>query len=113
MDHPFGGDFRWEDLSEEEKRQMRAIMRARLTEPDLTSEESDRCLEVREPASEESKLICLTMAVNPNTPAPILHRLAHCGDPAVLERVAENHRTHSATLTFLAGNPDVDVRSAV
>jgi len=113
MDEPFNRDFRWENLSEEEKEKMRAIMRARLSQPDLSSKPERERRSVAEPDSEEFARIRRVMAMNPNTPATVLHELAENGAPALLERIAEHPRAHAATLTNLAKHPAPEVRAAV
>ncbi len=111
MDYEASSDFRWEQLSEQEKQAMRAVMHARLTEP--AHDTIDWLRDAFEAVPEEFHQIRVTMAVNPNTPAPVLHRLARSLHPIVPERVAENPRAHPATLESLAQHPHADVRAAV
>ena len=113
MDEPFNRDFRWESLDEEEKERMRAIMRARLSEPDLASKHNGKPRPASEPDSEEFARIRWVMAMNPNTPATVLHELAENGAPALLERIAEHPRAHPGTLTRLANHSTPEVRAAV
>src|SRR5579885_3145973 len=111
MNDRLDAGFRWEDLSEDEKELLRAAMRARLTEPDLSLDFSagagDSALDP------ETLRIRAYVASNPNTPAPVLHHLAKTGTPQILERIAENPRAHQATLTGLADHPHPDVRARV
>lgn len=113
MEHPFGSDFRWESLSEEERQAMRAIMHAHLTEPDLSPDVLNHSDQPLQWLQEDGHPIRLAMAVNPNTPAPVLHQIASCGVTSILERVAENPRAHHSTLSALATHSHPDVRAAV
>ncbi|MBI4533102.1 MAG: hypothetical protein HY711_04070 [Candidatus Melainabacteria bacterium] len=53
------------------------------------------------------------IAINPNTPPPVLDSLVHTGDPQLLERVAEHQRVSTSTLAKLARNTSPEVRAAV
>lgn len=64
-------------------------------------------------AALEAAKIRWLLAINPNTPAPVLDHLTVNGTSQLLERVAENPRTHSTTLAKLAMHQDSQVRAAV
>lgn len=72
----------------------------------------DRTAE-RENAALEAARIRWLLAINPNTPPPVLDHLAHNAPPPLLERIAEHPRAHSVTLTRLANHEDAQVRAAV
>ncbi|GEM_PF-585909 len=63
--------------------------------------------------AEKAKRIRWLMAVNPHTPAPVLEGLVDAGDPAHLERIAENPGASPVTLARLAFHPSEAVRAAV
>ncbi|MBX9667884.1 MAG: hypothetical protein K2X93_09715 [Candidatus Obscuribacterales bacterium] len=67
----------------------------------------------RDNAALEAARIRWLLAINPNTPPPVLDHLAHNAPSQLLERVAEHPRAHSVTLTRLASNEDAQVRAAV
>jgi hypothetical protein len=53
------------------------------------------------------------LAINPNTPPPVLDQLAKSESPVLLERVAQNPCTHSSTLARLANHENAQVRASV
>lgn len=113
MDELFKEDFCWETLNEQEKEELRAIMRMHLTHPDFSVElvfTSEACDET---VKDEFARVRWFMSTNPNTPAPVLHELARCGSPPLLERIAENRHTHPSTLSQLSQCPYPEVRAAV
>jgi hypothetical protein len=62
---------------------------------------------------EEAARIRWLLAINPNTPPPVLEHLARDTHKPLLERVAENPRAHSTTLARLSTHPDCQVRASV
>jgi hypothetical protein len=108
MTNSFREDFRWEDLSPEQKEAMRALMHSRLSEP---APEQEPAVD-RENSGEYCR-VRLMMAVNPSTPAPVLHQLARIEHLEIQERVAENPRAHAETLALLAEHQSPVVRAAV
>jgi hypothetical protein len=64
-------------------------------------------------AEREAARIRWLLAINPNTPTPVLEHLANDSSPVMLERIAENPRSTSATLTRLAAHGNPQVRAAV
>ncbi len=108
MTNPLGEDFRWEDLSPEQREAMRALMHSRLSEPASVSN-----LAADQESAAEYCRVRLLMAVNPSTPAPVLHQLARIEHHQIQERVAENPRTHADTLALLAAHESPVVRGAV
>ncbi|MDR3614921.1 MAG: hypothetical protein P4L53_15280 [Candidatus Obscuribacterales bacterium] len=76
-----------------------------------TSDESiDK--EKRASVAEEAAKIRWLLAINPNTPAPILEHLAKDQHIGLLERIAEHPRTHVTTLLRLSAHEDAQVRAA-
>jgi hypothetical protein len=63
--------------------------------------------------TKETEYIRWLLATNPNTPAPILDRLASEDVVSLLERIAEHPRTRQATLARLATHENPRVRAAV
>lgn len=61
----------------------------------------------------EAARIRWLLAINPNTPPPVLDQLARGAQADLLERIAENPRTHSATLARLADHENPQVRASV
>ncbi len=64
-------------------------------------------------AALEAAKIRWLLAINPNTPPPVLEHLTRNANLQLLERIAENPRTHSTTLARLATHEDAQVRAAV
>lgn len=61
----------------------------------------------------EAARIRWLLAINPNTPPPVLEHLSNDSSTRLLERIAENPRTHTTTLAKLANHDDGQVRAAV
>jgi chromosome condensin MukBEF complex kleisin-like MukF subunit len=61
----------------------------------------------------EAARIRWLLAINPNTPPPVLDQLANDEATVLLERIAENPKTHHYTLARLANHADQQVRAAV
>jgi hypothetical protein len=61
----------------------------------------------------ETARIRWLLAINPNTPTPVLEHLANDTSPSMLERIAENPRTSATTLSRLASHVNPQVRAAV
>src|ERR1700721_515512 len=53
------------------------------------------------------------LAINPNTPPPVLEHLARDQSASLLERIAENPRTHVTTLARLSLHAHPQVRASV
>ncbi len=67
----------------------------------------------RENAALEAARIRWLLAINPNTPPPVLDHLTNNAPSTLLERIAEHPRAHSVTLSRLANHEDSQVRAAV
>ena len=61
----------------------------------------------------EAARIRWLLAVNPNTPAPVLEHLSRDNHTPVLERIGENPRAHVTTLIKLSMHSHAQVRAAV
>lgn len=77
-----------------------------------TKPKKDRTAE-RDNAALEAARIRWLLAINPNTPPPVLDHLAHNAPTPLLERIAEHPRAHAVTLTRLANHDEAQVRAAV
>jgi hypothetical protein len=66
---------------------------------------------IKSPEREAARIRWM-LAINPNTPSPVLEQLANDNSPSTLERIAENPRTGCATLARLAHHSNPGVRAA-
>jgi hypothetical protein len=69
--------------------------------------------ESRKGVEAEAARIRWLLAINPNTPPPVLEHLSNDASVRLLERIAENPRTHTTTLAKLANHEEAQVRAAV
>lgn len=114
-DLSFAYAFHWE--KEEHMREALKVLLCNKDsgEPNImttTKPKKDRTAE-RENAALEAARIRWLLAINPNTPPPVLDHLAHNAPSPLLERIAEHPRAHAVTLTRLANHDDSQVRAAV
>jgi hypothetical protein len=94
------------------KEALMSLLLKGLDEPlkqEVTAAESERKLALQE----EAARIRWLLAVNPNTPAPVLEHLSRDTQAAVLERIGENPRAHVTTLIKLSMHAEPQVRAAV
>jgi hypothetical protein len=94
------------------KEALMSLLLKGLDEPqkqEVTAAESERKLALQE----EAARIRWLLAVNPNTPAPVLEHLSRDTNTPVLERIGENPRAHVTTLIKLSMHTDSQVRAAV
>jgi hypothetical protein len=93
-----------------------------ITEINSQLAESKMTVEVTKPAQKsenvkamerEAARIRWLLAINPNTPPPVLDHLANDPGTAMLERIAEHPRAHMTTLARLSNHPYGSVRAAV
>ena len=68
---------------------------------------------IKESAALEAARIRWLLAINPNTPPPVLDHLTRNAPSQLLERIGEHPRAHSTTLARLATHSDSQVRAAV
>lgn len=80
----------------------------------LCNRETTEVRERDKAADKEAAKIRWLLAINPNTPPPVLEHLSRDDSAiALLERIAENPRTHSTTLARLSKHANCQVRAAV
>lgn len=118
-DLSFAYSFRWEEPG----RQIREALKVLLNrEGEAIAEDSVKTAKKRGQSSESQKLssaaleaakIRFLLAINPNTPPPVLEHLTRNAPVPLLERIAENPRTHSTTLARLSMHDEPAVRAAV
>jgi hypothetical protein len=63
--------------------------------------------------NEEAARIRWLLAINPNTPPPVLDHLIKYGHGPLLERIADNPRTHATTLIKLSSHNESQVRASL
>lgn len=69
--------------------------------------------ETKKAAQEEAARIRWLLAINPNTPPPVLEHLSRDNSANLLQRVAEHPRAHVTTLARLSVHPEPQVRASV
>lgn len=69
--------------------------------------------ETKKAVQEEAARIRWLLAINPNTPPPVLEHLSRDQSATLLERIAENPRTHVTTLARLSTHQHPQVRASV
>ncbi|MBS1952702.1 MAG: hypothetical protein JST89_00805 [Cyanobacteria bacterium SZAS-4] len=69
--------------------------------------------DAKKAVQEEAARIRWLLAINPNTPPPVLEHLARDQSASLLERIAENPRTHVTTLAKLSTHAHSQVRASV
>lgn len=81
------------------------------TEPkvEMTLAERERKLALQN----EAARIRWLLAINPNTPPPVLEHLSRDNHPPLLQRIAENPRAHVTTLIKLSMHSNAEVRASV
>lgn len=113
-DLSFAYSFQWE----KPEKQIREALKVLLCNPsDKNSNNLAQTKTLAKPSTSQAALeaakIRWLLAINPNTPPPVLEHLTINGTVGLLERIAENPRTHSTTLAKLAIHEDPQVRAAV
>ncbi len=68
--------------------------------------------EKKNAGQDEAARIRWLLAINPNTPPPVLDHLSKYDQAHLLERIAENPRTHVTTLVKLSSHPEPQVRAS-
>ncbi len=76
---------------------------------ELTVAERERKLALQN----EAARIRWLLAINPNTPPPVLEHLSRDNHPPLLQRIAENPRAHVTTLIKLSMHSNAEVRASV
>jgi hypothetical protein len=111
-DLSFAYCFNWDFPEKHIREALKVLLFNSLAESQAKSEKSaDK--ETKRAVQEEAQRIRWLLAINPNTPPPVLEHLARDQNPALLERIAENPRTHVTTLARLSAHNDPQVRASV
>ncbi|HEY9678964.1 MAG TPA: hypothetical protein V6C76_13225 [Drouetiella sp.] len=107
-DLSFAYCFRWESPEEN----IREALKVLLFNAEKASTKSGE-KESKKAVQQEAARIRWLLAINPNTPPPVLEHLSRDQSPSLLERIAENPRTHVTTLARLSAHPHSQVRASV
>ena len=118
-DLSFAYSFNWDQPEKQIKEALKVLLCNREGEP-LPDGNASKAVKKRpqekqsntQAALEAAKIRWL-LAINPNTPPPVLEHLTRNAPNTLLERISENPRTHSTTLARLAIHDDAQVRAAV
>lgn len=95
------------------KEALMSLLLKGLDETQPKNESSTQERERKQALQEEAARIRWLLAVNPNTPAPVLEHLSRDTHTPVLERIGENPRAHVTTLIKLSMHSSHEVRAAV
>lgn len=98
---------REENSGNTEPQRAEVMTKTKETEQDLKRQA------IKESAALEAARIRWLLAINPNTPPPVLDHLTRNAPSQLLERIGEHPRAHSTTLARLAVHSDCQVRAAV
>jgi len=109
-DVSFAYSFRWRS-PDELREALKVLLLSNQTER-LAPQAPKPVSENRKAMEEEAARIRWLLAINPNTPPPVLEHLSREQHAPLLERIAENPRTHGTTLARLASHQDAQVRAA-
>lgn len=96
-----------EDNGNSQKDRVEVMTKTKETQEEL------RKRAIKENAALEAARIRWLLAINPNTPPPVLDHLTRNAPSPLLERIGEHPRTHSTTLARLAAHSDSQVRASV
>lgn len=119
-DLSFAYSFHWEKPEKQIKEALKVLLCNR--ESESQPEPTQNAVKTKKRPAEkqlntqaalEAARIRWLLAINPNTPPPVLEHLTRNANIQLLERIAENPRTHSTTLARLATHEDPQVRAAV
>lgn len=109
-DLSFAYRFRW-DYPETQIREALQVLLC--NEIDVRAEKRPVEKESKRGIEAEAARIRWLLAINPNTPPPVLEHLSNDVSTSLLERIAENPRTHATTLAKLSNHTEAQVRAAV
>ena len=125
-DLSFAYSFNWERPEEQIREALKVLLcnkeenggntepkRAEVMTKTKNREEELRKQAIKENAALEAARIRWLLAINPNTPPPVLDHLTRNAPTQLLERIGEHPRAHSTTLARLAVHSDSQVRAAV
>lgn len=109
-DLSFAYRFRWDDPETQIREALKVLL---CNEVDIQAVKRPVERESKKSVEAEAARIRWLLAINPNTPPPVLEHLSNDGSTRLLERIAENPRTHTTTLAKLANHDEAQVRAAV
>ncbi len=125
-DLSFAYSFNWERPEEQIREALKVLLcnkeenggntepkRAEVMTKTRNKEEDLRKQAIKENAALEAARIRWLLAINPNTPPPVLDHLTRNAPTPLLERIGEHPRAHSTTLARLAVHSDSQVRASV
>jgi len=125
-DLSFAYSFNWERPEEQIREALKVLLCNREensgnTEPQraevmIKTKETEQDLKrqaIKKSAALEAARIRWLLAINPNTPPPVLDHLTRNAPSQLLERIGEHPRAHSTTLARLAVHSDCQVRASV
>ncbi|MBU6455656.1 MAG: hypothetical protein KGS72_28045 [Cyanobacteria bacterium REEB67] len=119
-DLSFAYTFNWDQPEKQIKEALKVLLCNREGDSQPDGDATKTAVKKRPPekqsntqAALEAAKIRWLLAINPNTPPPVLEHLTRNAPTSLLERIAENPRTHSTTLARLAMHDDSQVRAAV
>jgi hypothetical protein len=111
-DLSFAYRFKWDIPERQLKEALKVLLFNGLADsqakPEVKAAEQER----KNAVQEEAARIRWLLAINPNTPPPVLEHLAKDTHVPLLERIAENPRTHVTTLLKLSGHQEPQVRAS-
>jgi len=110
-DLSFAYRFNWDRPEKQVREALKVLLFNSLAEAPKEQRSADS--EARKAIQEEAARIRWLLAINPNTPPPVLEHLAKDKSVRLLERIAENPRTHVTTLARLSTHDSEQVRASV
>lgn len=112
-DLSFAYCFHWESPERQIREALKVLLFDAMTETQAKSEQNSQERESKRSAQDEAANIRWLLAINPNTPPPVLEHLSRDRSTKLLERIAENPRAHTTTLSKLSCHTDPQVRASV
>lgn len=113
-DLSFAYSFNWDRPERQIREALKVLLFDSLAESQAKSEIQPRAeRESKRAIQDEAARIRWLLAINPNTPPPVLEHLAKDTSVALLERIAENPRAHVTTLARLSTHWEPQVRASV
>lgn len=119
-DLSFAYTFQWDEPETQIREALKVLLCNREEEAYPKEDRGVAVKSRKKPQSDSSRAAALEaakirwlLAINPNTPPPVLEHLTREATSSLLERIAENPRTHASTLSRLATHADAQVRAAV
>ena len=110
-DLSFAYCFRWESPEAHIREALKVLLFNSVTTEKTGPKPGER--EAKKAVQEEAARIRWLLAINPNTPPPVLEHLARDQSVTLLELIAKNPRTHVTTLAKLSTHAHSQVRASV